>query len=47
MTNQVSIPHVLMVKLPFFIFGIFVGMLTFWVAMQWVPGVVMNALGGA
>ncbi len=47
MANQASIPHVLMVKLPFFIFGIFVGMLTFWVAMKWVPGVVMSALAGS
>ncbi len=47
MATKASIPRVLMVKLPFFIFGVVVGMLIFWVALQWVPGAVMQALGGA
>ncbi len=47
MAKQATISRVLMIKLPFFIFGIIVGMLTFWVALQWVPGAVMKALGGA
>ena len=47
MAKEVSIPRVLMVKLPFFIFGVIVGMLIFWVVLQWVPGAVMEALGGA
>ena len=47
MANQATISRVLMIKLPFFIFGVIFGMFTFWVALQWVPGAVMKALGGA
>lgn len=47
MATQATISRVLMIKMPFFILGVFVGMFIFWVALQWVPGAVMKALGGA
>lgn len=31
-------------KIPFLILGIFIGMLTVWVALQWVPGAFEAAL---
>ena len=44
MAKQSVLPEVKL-KVPFFIFGIIMGMLTFWVALMWVPGAVATALG--
>ena len=44
MAKQSVLPEI-MLKVPFFIIGIILGMLTFWVALMWVPGAVANALG--
>ncbi len=44
MAEQSVLPEVTL-KVPFFIFGIIMGMLTFWVALMWVPGAVVRTLG--
>jgi len=38
-----SIASTLLIKLPFFILGVAIGMFTVWVAFQWVPEAVSEA----
>lgn len=47
MSQEVEpIGETLIVKLPFFIIGVALGMLIFWVALQWVPSATMASLQG-
>ena len=39
-----SIASTLLIKLPFFILGVVIGMFTVWVAFQWVPDAVSETL---
>ena len=35
--------HTLMMKVPFLFLGLAIGMISVWVAFQWVPGALINA----
>jgi hypothetical protein len=44
MSDEPEIVGSLIVKLPIFVFGVALGMAVVWVAFQWVPGAMRDAL---